>query len=193
MFHIITPCSRPNNLKEIYENIILVKKTEPVMWHICFDTNKVNENDRSKVKNELNQDWIRFYSASTDFKANPGKSQINFVLTHFHLGIFEHGFVYVLDDDNLLPREFFSYPYDEKESLIYLLPQNFNRHGAIRQPMPVVEQIDQGQIIIHSKVDHFYDLCYTGDGLTIQRLCKTIKYKNLIYPVTFYNKIDKTH
>ncbi len=187
MFHIITPCSRPNNLQAIYENINAIKP-EKILWHICFDTSKVTEID--KVKNDLNHDWIRFYTASTDFIPNPGKSQINFVLTHLHLGIFEPGFVYVLDDDNLLPSDFFKYDYDENESLIYLTQQLCN-DNYLRQPVPVVNQIDQGQIIVHSKVDYFYDLYHNGDGTTIERLCKIGNYKTLIYPVTYYNRLNK--
>lgn len=185
MFHIITPCSRPDNLQLLYNNINAIRKD--VVWHICFDTNRVSEADRNRIKNELTDDWIRFYTASTDYAPNPGKSQINFVLTHIRLGLFGHGFVYVLDDDNLLPYDFFKYEYDENESLIYLLPQYDNDN--VRQPNPVVNQIDQAQLVIHSKVHYYYDLYYNGDGTMIEKLCKTESYKNLFYPIAYYNKL----
>ena len=188
MFHIITPCSRPNNLQAIYENINDIKP-DNLIWHICFDTNIVS--NRNKVKNNLKDDWIKYYTASTDFISNPGKSQINFVLTHLRLGIFEPVFVYVLDDDNLLPSDFFSYNYDENESLIYLLPMHMG-DNAVRQPIPVVYQIDQAQLVVHSNLIYHYDLCYNGDGTTIERLCKMEKYKNLTYPIAYYNKLSNS-
>jgi len=189
VFHIITPCSRPNNLSTIKTNIESVRKDWKIFWHICFDTNKISEENRNKTKTDLKDDWIYFYTASTDAIPNPGKSQINFVLTHIRLNMFDQGFVYVLDDDNILPPDFFSYHYNENESLIYLLPQHTG--DTIRQPIPIMRQIDQAQIIVHSNIlDYYYELCYDGDGMMIEKICKKVNFKTLANPITYYNGLN---
>src|SRR6516162_4097438 len=93
-FHIITPCSRPNSLEKLKENILNVEKNRAVIWHVCFDSLATKESEKAKAKKILNEDWIRVYEASS-FKTNPGKAQINFVLTHFYLNMFR-GFINVL-------------------------------------------------------------------------------------------------
>lgn len=188
-FHIITPCSRPHSLQTLKENILNTDKNRPVIWHICFDSTATRESERVAAKRMLYEDWIRIYEAAS-FKSNPGKSQINFVLTHFYLNLFE-GFIGVLDDDNLLPPDFFCYNYDKRECLIYLLPQ-FVTSSELRIPKPEVCHIDQAQIIVHSDILHFYQLDYQADGLLAEKICKSHNYKILEKPVVYYNKLRET-
>lgn len=184
-FHIITPCTRLNNLRTIRNNINGVKKTD-VTWHICFDSFNTTEDERNKAKLAFTEPWILFYEAGTSFK-NPGKAQINFVLSHFNIGLFE-GFIYVLDDDNILPPDFFNYNYKLQESAIYLLPQI--RRRILCQPIPKLNCIDQGQFIVHSTKCKFYDLTYDADGKCIEDLCKSNSYKTLSRPITYYNRLN---
>ena len=186
-FHVITPCSRPHNLKAIKENILSIDKNRSVMWHVCFDSTATIESERARAKQILHEDWIRVYEAAT-FKVNPGKCQINLVLTHFYLHWFS-GFTSVLDDDNLLPPDFFCYNYDKNESLIYFLPQFRSSQTEPDIPYPIVGMIDQAQMVIHSDLLHFYPLEGCGDGALAQEICKTNSYKVLDKPIVYYNKL----
>src|SRR5262249_52911299 len=136
VFHIITPCTRLNNLAKMKSNILAVKGKRDVIWHICFDSLRTQHNQRNDIKNKLEDLWIFFYEAGTSFN-NPGKAQVNFVLTHFKIGLFE-GFTYVLDDDNKLPPDFFNYNYNLQESKIYLIPQI--RRGETCPPIVKIDR-----------------------------------------------------
>ena len=178
MIHFITPCTRPDNLPKLEASIKKAKlhSNHDVLWHVCFDSSKVTGN------NPINSDCVKLYSAKTYCNENPGKSQINFVLTHFKLNIFE-GFIYVLDDDNIIPDNFLAYNYNKEESLIYLFPQLFDK-TSIREIMPACNRIDQAQILCHSSIQEFYSLDYNGDSKLIEKLCMKHPYKemkNLVY------------
>jgi len=188
MINFITACSRPHNLPKLKESILNANRAgTEVLWHICFDASLVNPN----VK-DYQDSFIRLYSAATFYQKNPGKSQVNFVLTHFKLNMFD-GFIYVLDDDNLLPDNFLSYAYDEKESLIYLFPQliwsDGEKQAILRDISPVIDKVDQAQILVHSSLQQFYPLCYNGDGMVIETLCKETPYKKMNIPV-YYNRLN---
>ncbi len=189
MFHIITPCSRPDNLPLIKDNILKVRGEKEVSWHICYDTSKVVDCDRKISKREVQDSWIYFYTASTDSESTTaGKTQVNFVLTHFRINKFS-GFIYVLDDDNLLPPDFFNYNYDENESKIYLFSQMRSTDGKTYLPMIVVHQIDQAQLLSHSSIMDYYNLNYHADGEYIQEICSKYSYKVLPNPVVYYNRL----
>lgn len=187
--HILTPCSRKNNLGMLKSNIkSCLNSKHKIYWHICFDTNFVIIQKYLELKKELKEDWIYLYSALTHFFSNPGKSQINFIITHFKSNLF-NGYLYVLDDDNLLPSNFFEYDYQKEDSPIYLFPQKLNS-GEIRKVSPFKCQIDQGQILIHSDIQEFYPLRKTGaDGEFIEEICKKHPYKTIENVVVNYNKL----
>lgn len=186
--HLITACSRPKNLSKLKASILNANRlgSTEILWHICFDAQTVNNPE----VNDYQDSFIRLYSASTHYQKNPGKSQVNFVLTHFKLNMFD-GFIYILDDDNLLPNNFFSHAYDEKESLIYLFPQLMWSKGkhVLRNINPMIDKIDQAQILVHSSLQIFYPLCYNGDGIVIEELCKKNPYKVMNIPV-YYNRLS---
>jgi len=190
--HFITACSRPHNLPKLKASILNANRVaeREILWHICFDARIVSNPD---IK-DYQDSFIRLYSAATHYQKNPGKSQVNFVLTHFRLNMFD-GFIYILDDDNVLPDNFLSHNYDEEESLIYLFPQLFwlsNEYRAIlKEAKPVLEGIDQAQILVHSSLQKmFYPLCYNSDGMVIEELCKDKhSYKVMNIPV-YYNRLN---
>ena len=97
-------------------------------------------------------------------------------------------YIYVLDDDNLLPRNFFDYDYNTKESLVYLFPQL--RGGKIIEPQPLIDLIDQAQFLAHASVFSFFkhhNRC--SDGIHIEKICNEVPYKCLEQPVVYYNKL----
>jgi len=180
-FQIITPCSRPYNLQFLKASI---KKQHNLLWHICFDTATTTEKDRAQAEKTLKEDWIKFYTASCD-QQTYGKAQVNFVLTFIRN---TDSYIYVLDDDNLLPRNFFDYDYNTKESKVYLFPQQ--RGNKIVQPQPIVNQIDQAQFLSHASVSSFYEnYAYCGDGIHIEKTCNEVPYKCLEQPIVYYNKL----
>lgn len=191
MIHFITACSRPKNLPKLKASILSANRAakNEIVWHICFDAKAVSNPDIRDYQDP----FIRLYSASTYFHKNPGKSQVNFVLTHFKLNMFD-GFVYILDDDNVLPDNFLSHAYNEAESLIYLFPQlmwsNKVKQAVLRDINPVTDEVDQAQMLVHSSLHKmFYPLCYNGDGMVIEALCKEHPYKVINIPV-YYNRLS---
>jgi len=172
------------------ENIKKAKSTSPheIFWHICFDCGIVEY----KEKPDFFEEWIYPYSARTHFFHTRARSQINFVLTHFKLGLFS-GYIYVLDDDNLLADGIFDRDYNKEESLIYIYQQALNS-GESRGTVPKKGYIDQAQILIHSDIQDFYPLRKAGgDGEFIERICKEHPYKVLGNICVHYNKIGNPY
>ena len=91
---IITPCSRPDNLDKLYAsmNWDLITK-----WYIIYDTSK----DRSYIHKYTDNDKI------AELECNEvgvcGHPQINFGLKQI-----TDGYVYFLDDDNIIHPEFWN-------------------------------------------------------------------------------------
>lgn len=98
MLDIITPCSRPENLRKIYPSILALEI--PVRWHIIMDTAHQNEEmelfsyDASRVVVELYRDNNPIVS--------PGRMR-NMALRNIPADY--RRWIYCLDDDNIMhPR-----------------------------------------------------------------------------------------
>lgn len=198
--HLLTACSRPNVLPTMKENIqevIRCATKHTITWHICFDTYKILLRDYQEAS-ILQEPWIRLYECTTHWKKPGfGFSQLNFMLTHFRNGCF-NGFIYILDDDNLLPLDFLECDYNEEESLIYLFKQSvYHKHQSHEfvyslrgNDRPQLEFIDQAQMLWHSNINLFYDLQQASDGILIEQACKQYPYKCLDTPVVYYNRLN---
>ena len=88
---IITPCSRPENIKTIQQSI----NFQHINWIIVYDGKCVN-----KIQ-ELNHPQIQEH-IHTDKDSIKGTAQRNYALKFV-----ESGFVYFLDDDNIIHPNFY--------------------------------------------------------------------------------------
>jgi glycosyltransferase involved in cell wall biosynthesis len=96
-FNIITRCSRTKNLLKVKESIF--KTDSNIIWWITFDTSILKDID-AELLSELQSDKIKLFfkkSSQNDY----GHAFINDAIDKI-----SDGWVYVLDDDNILHEDF---------------------------------------------------------------------------------------
>jgi len=197
--HIITPCTRIHNLQEMYKSIEPGEKLLDIEWWIVLDSANpyVTLDMRSlTILKDLQKKNIHIEHAS-DPSFIAGKGQINYALDRI-----KDGYVYVLDDDNIIHSAFFQWfehvvqgQYD-----VYFMAQEVYSQGPmwIRYVNPgMVKEtfIDQAQYVIRRSVigDDRFIQKYTADGEFIERIVTTRDVTGLFsnYPTCYYNYLRK--
>lgn len=179
---VITPCSRPEDLARLNRSI-----TFPCTWVVVFDSAEV----LAAVDNS---------AATVILLASPGgvagKHQINTGLAHCR----EHditGFVYILDDDNLIHEDF----YEEISVSIksgkkgYIFQQEI-APGRVRAVSPDTTRtgwIDQAQFIVHTDLMRhaLYQQHYDADGYLIEALFAqyATDFEFIHKTISYYNRL----
>jgi hypothetical protein len=158
---VITPCSRPQELVTLNRSI-----TFRCTWIIVFDAPEV----RATVDTA---------DATVVLLASPGgiagKHQVNTGLAYCR----EHGlsgFVYVLDDDNVMHEDFFTgisaSIASGKRGYIFQQQISPDKVRAVSPGTTRTGYIDQGQFILHTDLlrDTRYQQHYDADGYLIEAL-----------------------
>lgn len=115
LFNIITRCSRTKNLLKVKDSIF--NQSTNVMWYVYFDTTHLKDID-AELLTELQHQNIKVFfkkSITNDY----GHQFIN-----ESIDLIKDGWVYVLDDDNILHEDFFS-------TLIIKIKENPNKRAFI--------------------------------------------------------------
>lgn len=190
VIHIITRCSRPHNLLQLRDNIFKTSSYEniTIKWYIVFDTKTLKDID-AELLQQLDQNNIQLHFQ----KGNGwGLSQLNNLIHSLD------GWIYHLDDDNLLYPNFFKFCYcniDKTTKALVFSQQVDNKDFTglkIRQAKPKnikVGHIDLAQWLIHSDLHkkYKYDSGYTADGKFIEKVYKEqSKYFKIINQVVCY-------
>jgi glycosyltransferase involved in cell wall biosynthesis len=175
-FNIITRCTRLKNLTEIYESVFNSDKFD-IKWYIVFDTNFVKEISVEIIQLLNDPRIIQKYQQSIN--GDHGHQSINKCLDEI-----TNGWVYVLDDDNLIHPNF----YDKLSDTISSNPEFsgfiFNqkiggidftgqdvRYGAHENVQ--VSKIDMAQFVLNKSLIGEKRLVmgqYVADGIFIQDL-----------------------
>jgi hypothetical protein len=158
MINIITPCSRPGNLQKLFSSINF---DQILMWYIIYDTSK------NKTIDFQFQGNPKISELTCNIKGVCGHPQINYALD-----IIKEGYVYVLDDDNIIHPDFWKIvPEFDGEHVFtfdqYRVPWKSILHGNERQC-----RIDTSQFIVPNKLiesvrwieqEKFGDFKFIGD------------------------------
>lgn len=182
---IITPCSRPDNLSALAASIEPGRKLFDLTWRIVFDGARVEK--------------VEFPGAITsivkDFDSNVGNAQKNAALDHTM-----SGWVWFLDDDNLVHPDFFAgmgeaiADYPQARGFIF---QQVLPGGALREVGPEnmrVGRIDLAQFCLRSELigDTRFDIgIYEADGILIQKLywSDPAEFEFIHKPLCYYNAL----
>lgn len=185
MLHIVTPISRPENLEKIHASIRAHVPIE-YRWWCVFDY-------RVSVPPKP-QDWqsVAYWGHGGGPRSAVGYPQRNFVLDQV-----DTGWLYFLDDDNVIhPRLirvwldalqrhpaglWFIFRQVRPDGRIYLRP-----HCPPRQNF-----VDMGQSVIHRSVigKHRFPEQYGGDGLLFERLGQWAEVICVDEEATYYNAL----
>lgn len=164
---IITACTRPENLVTIRKSIEPGLAIFDLVWMIVYDESKM-----VKGKDATDAPFIQSFWFG-DTSSVCGNGQRNFALQQI-----KDGWVWVLDDDNIVHPNFFPLLNEMIEANVnakaFLLPQQ-HRNGYVR---PVSRDyvretfIDQAQYVLDRGLigERRYIMKYTADGEFIERL-----------------------
>jgi glycosyltransferase involved in cell wall biosynthesis len=185
--NLITPCSRPKNLDEVYKSILPGLKFFNINWYIIFDGNE--------IKWDKDLSWIHKFTYY-DPKSVSGYSQRNFALDKI-----SSGYVYFLDDDTVIHPDFFQKMYNlvtalSKKKFGFIFGQqgvNWVRRNTAKNIKQC--QIDMGQFVLDRELigDRRFNLIYTDDGRFIEDLYNEFPNKFYIVPdaMSYYNWLRK--
>jgi hypothetical protein len=179
---IVTPCSRPEELGKLNRSI-----TFPCTWIVVFDATE----PLATVENS---------AADVILLASPGgvagKHQVNTALDYCRAhGL--TGFVYVLDDDNVIHEDF----YDVISAAIgsgrkgYIFQQEI-APGCVRNVSPdevKATRIDQAQFLIHTDLmrHRSYQQHHDADGYLIESLFEEYAedFEFVHKTIAYYNRL----
>lgn len=194
-FQIITRSTRLNNLEKVRESVFNnIPKGFKVTWHIVFDTKVLKDID-AELLNRLSDENTQFHFRKGD---GWGLSQLNPIIQKLD------GWIYHLDDDNILHEDFYSKiksaKLGDKKAIIFSQKVggiDFTKLD-IRVAKPEnmkVQEIDLAQWLIHSSLHkgNLYGSGYTADGQFIEKLYN--KHPEQFYFIEdvlcYYNALEK--
>ena len=189
----ITPCTRPKALSILYKSILRgTEKTDQIDWYVIYDGRRIKRRDEyqfEKLEPHIN------LTCETHFNrwSVSGNSQRNRALDQI-----ENGWIYFLDDDNILhPHLFAGIKKElEQESKVgcFLFNQIYDyKRGLVRNARPgkiKAQRIDAAQFLVNSSMvdssERWIKDKYWADGLFIERIASR-------YPATRFKYLDRVY
>ncbi|CAB5214158.1 Glyco_tranf_GTA_type domain containing protein [uncultured Caudovirales phage] len=163
--NIITPCSRPENLEEIYKSINI--PIQNYRWIVVFDKDNLPTDLPPTVEPHLHR--------HPDSKV--GNAQRN-----YGLDLVDTGWILFLDDDTILHPHFWKNIKDLNDDLIHFGQQDKDGNLRLTGARLMVEHTDVGCYLINKNIvkDHKFPLkVYQSDGIfamLVQEETTSIKY-----------------
>lgn len=195
--NIITRCTRVNNLSELQTSIFKrqIPSEVQVEWHIVFDTKVLKDID-AEILNQLDEPHTYFHFRKGD---GWGLSQLNDLIHSLD------GWIYHLDDDNLIHPSFYSGVYHaakdtELKGIIFSQQVDGKDFTGLqireaKKENVKVQGIDLAQWLIHSDLhkDYDYGSGYTADGEFIEKIFNenTDKFTLIKDVLCYYNFLEK--
>lgn len=175
MIHIITPCSRP-------ENLSLMKDSVPseCNWIIVYD-NSVQE------KPEISNATI-LHSPYTGYAGNPNR---NYALDNTEFS--DTDWIYILDDDNIIHPEWYNTVKDLNEDHLNMIAWGqVWKNGDVRlhpTASPTVGNIDTSCYMVRGRVMKTlrYEMIYEADGVMAREAYNRGGFMLLNQYVGYYN------
>jgi glycosyltransferase involved in cell wall biosynthesis len=180
--NIITPCCRQDNLDKIISsiNFDLVDT-----WYIIYDTSK----NRTYTKKYEGNPKIKEYEyTNLGCSGNPQRN--------FGLSLVKDGFVYFLDDDNIIHPEFWNIVLTLDTNYFYTFDQQRVYDGHMLKGNNIkVGYIDTAQFIVPKKLinnNTFNINKYEADGLFIENINKLFPKNHIYIPkmASYYNYLE---
>ena len=193
--NIVTPCTRPDNLRLLFQSITKIPSTDDVTWYIVYDGRKIVSEDyfdftKLEIPSHLKIIILTFSSS----RSIGGNDQRNCALRHI-----TSGWVYFLDDDTLLHPKLF--PSVKKQLEIedksgFIFSQLFKKNRVRRVSIGKIKEgyIDTGQYLLNYSIigyRHWQTALLGADGAFIREILELHKDKIKILDcvLSYYNSI----
>ena len=174
---IITPCSRPQNLQQIKENIEQTIKV-PYDWYIVFDS--------KSEPIDMSSDNIKTYK-NYEYKSAFGNAERNIALKYKD----DYEFIYFLDDDNLIHNNFMD-AFEDIDDLhsIYIFNQQ-DRMWPGKNKICQLHHIDTACFLVKSNIVNieWESETYGADGIFIESLSNNNSVKFIDKDLCLYNAL----
>ena len=179
---IITPCCRPQNLPKLYEsmNFEYIDK-----WIIVYDTSK----DRSYTR--IFTEHPKIIETECDDNGTAGHPQRNFALNFV-----SKGFIYFLDDDNIMHDNFWiTYPgIMNHDKYMYSFDLEKGDGSIKKGDELILHVIDTAMVLIHHSIIKglkWYKHFQYSDGIfiTTMFLKNNDVFGYIPMPLCYYNKL----
>ena len=172
-YHILTRCTRFNNLTTIRDSVL--NNDFDITWHILFDTRQLKEIPVTLL-HDLQDDRVKlhFVEGSGNDYLYPQCSELASKLD---------GWIYLMDDDNIVHEDFYlkmvKFVQENPNKKIFIVSQKVDGKDFtgldIRVASPEntkYQGVDVGQIIFHDSVFKEYQFTghYAGDGFLIDKI-----------------------
>jgi hypothetical protein len=166
---IITPCSRPENLSNLLKSIDLSKIAK---WIIVYDTS----NNRS-YNHQFSHAQIVELECANGISGNPQRN--------FGIEQVDNGFIYFLDDDNIIHPAFWELTEGLDPTYFYTFDQQRTEDDILRGRTICVCEIDTAMFIVHRH--HIRDIRwveseYIADGLFISDIAQANPRSHIYIP-----------
>ena len=198
-FQVITRCTRPQNLLQIYDSFKYTENSQYfVLWHVLFDTSYLIDID-SKLLLDLDK-----VNAHLHFVESDGSDylypQISEVVSNCN-----GGWVVIMDDDNICYPNYFDILNEQIRTngkTAYVYEQEVNGKDftgldirKVGEQHMKLQHIDSAQYIIHTSLHNQlkYESGYDADGKFIEKLYAEYpdKFGFIEKPLCYYNALDK--
>ena len=174
--NIITRCSRIQNLNSVKKSIFTTDKFS-ITWYVMFDTTILKDID-SKILNEIQESGGKSYFINS-IPGDTGHQMINKAISEI-----QDGFVYVLDDDNIIHEDFYESLYEsitnnpEKEGFVFhqrVDGKDFTglEIRTVNSDSVKVTKIDMAQFVATRSIIgdiRIVPMKYIGDGIFIEEV-----------------------
>lgn len=194
--NIITPCSRPENLKVIYDDLLRYTDLIKINWWIVFDKKLSGTLDSNYIPLENNENLTIFHFPSPYENAIGGHLHRNFIFRVLSTQIPEE-WCYMLDDDNLIHSKLIDYFVNHDLNgnvLFFSLQRNDGSVMEANLDNIKIGHIDTAMIMFRAKkVNGFkFENRYTSDGEFIEYLYHMCKTEFNYWPVVmaYYNRLS---
>jgi hypothetical protein len=175
--NIITPCTRPENLKRISESINI--PTEHYRWIVVFDMDKVNP--------ELIPDNCEYH-----YYRNP-ESKVGNDQRNYALDFIKDGKVYFLDDDTLFHPELWDSVKNYDNDFISFAQSDKNNNIRVTGQKIMVNHIDSGCVVLSRELignTRWNKELYNADGVFfVENYNKSKTYGYIQKVLSIYNQL----
>jgi len=177
MIHIITPCSRPDNLEIIKKSI-----PETCLWWVGLD---------AKVEKEVIVEKAKI--VKSPYSGNFGNMTRNYVMENLQAD--DSDWVYFLDDDNVVHPEWLEGVSDHLKNNNFIVWGQLHKNGQIRlKPVtePRVNRIDTACFMIRWEIlknFRFHESAYAADGILAEKIYDKVGCTKLDKYLCYYNFI----
>lgn len=194
-FHIITRCTRQENLEIIFENIF--DNWYDITWHVIFDCYRIKNLDAERIF-KIQHKKVKLYYTYSD------KDDYLYPQCHKVFDEISEGYVLFIDDDNLVHPEYFKEitKVINDDYKIYVVDQYVGGKDFTGLEVRIASKdnnklkgVDIGQLTFHISVFKKYRFKegYQADGFLIEDIMlenpqwfyyinKTLSYYNYIIP-----------